>query len=71
MTNDTFVEFSMAPQAYKVVITHDHEISGWNFLSRILHSCTPHLGGMNDDVQSDNLAFNNGEKLEEFMAGLS
>ena len=37
MTNDTSVKSSMAPQAYKVVSTHAHEISGWTILSRLLH----------------------------------
>ena len=52
----------MALQAYKVVSTHDHEISGWTILSRILHSHAPHLGGTNGDVLSDlaTLAFKNG-----------
>ena len=62
MTNDTRVNFSMAPQAYKVVSTHAHEISGWKILSRLLHSRDPHIGGMKGDVQSDlaTLTFNNG-----------
>ena len=68
MTNDTSVKSSMAPQSYKVVSTHVHEISGWNILSRLLHSHAPNLGGMNGDVQSDlaTLALKNGEKLEYF-----
>ena len=58
----------MAPQAYKVVSTHAHEISGWTILSRLLHSRAPHIGGINGDVQSDlsTLAFKNGEQLEDF-----
>ena len=58
----------MAPQAYKVVSTHAHDISGWTILSRLLHSRAPHLGGMNGDVKSDlaTLAFRNGEQLEYF-----
>ena len=58
----------MAPQAYKVVSTHAHEISGWTILSRLIHSRAPHLGGMNGDVQSNlsTLAFKNGEQLEYF-----
>ena len=58
----------MAPQAYKVVGTHDHEISGWNILYRLLHSHAPHLEGINGDVKSDisTLAFKNGEQLEYF-----
>ena len=43
----------MAPQAYKVVSTHAHEILGWTILSRLLHSCATPLGGMKGDVQSD------------------
>ena len=68
MTNDTCVKYSMAPQACKVVRTCDHEISGWTILSMLLHSCAPHIGGMNGDVQSDlsTLAFKNGEQLEDF-----
>ena len=68
MTNDTSVKSSMAPQAYKVVSTHAHEISGWTILSRILYSRAPHLGGMNGYVKSDlaTLAFRNGEQLEYF-----
>ena len=68
ITNDTFVKYSTAPQAYKFVRTHYHEISGWTILSRILHSHAPHLGGMNGNVKSDisTLAFKNGEQLEDF-----
>ena len=62
MTNDNCVKYSMAPQSYKAVSTHAHEISVWTILSRLIHSSAPHLGGMNDDVQYDiaTLAFNNG-----------
>ena len=58
----------MAPQAYKIVSTHAHEISGWNILFRLLHSRAPHLGGMNGDVQYNlaTLAFNNGEQIEDY-----
>ena len=58
----------MAPQAYKVVSTHAHEISGWTILSRRLHLRSPHLGGMNGDVQPDlaTLAFKNREQIEYF-----
>ena len=68
MTNNTCVKYSMAPQAYKIVSTHYHEISGWTILSRLLHSRAPRLGGMNGDVQSDlvTLDFRNGEQLEYF-----
>ena len=57
----------MAPQAYKVVNTHDHKISGWEILSRLLHSRKLHLGGMKGDFQSDlyTLAFKNGEQPED------
>ena len=58
----------MAPQAYKVVSTHAHEISGWTILSRLLHLHDPHLGGINGNVRSDipTLDFKNGEQLEDF-----
>ena len=58
----------MAPEAYKVVSTHDHEISGWTILSRIIHSRAPHLGGICGDIQSNvaTLDFKNGEQLEDF-----
>ena len=58
----------MAPQTYKVVSTRSCEISGWNVPSRLLQSRFPHLGFMNDDVQSDlaTLDFNNGVQLEGF-----
>ena len=58
----------MAPQAYKVVRTHYHEISVWTILSRLIHLHSPHLGWMNGDVHYDlsTLAFNNGEQLEYF-----
>ena len=58
----------MAPQACKIVSTYAHDISGWNILSRLLHSRAPHLGDMNGDVQSDlaTLAFRNGEQPEYF-----
>ena len=62
MTNNTCVKSSMAPQAYKLVSTHAHDISGWTIFSRLLHSRAPQLGGMNGDVQSDlaTLTFKNG-----------
>ena len=68
MTNETCVKSFMVPQAYKVVSTHAHEILGWTIISRLIHSCAPHIGGMNGDVQSGlpTLAFNNGEQLEDF-----
>ena len=68
MTNDTCVKPSMTPQAYKVIRTYAHEISGWTILYRLLHSREPHLGGTNGDVQSDlaTPAFKNGEQLEDF-----
>ena len=68
MANDTFLKSSVEPQAYKVVITHAYEISGWKIISTLIHSRAPHLGGMNGDFQSDlaTLAFNNGEQLEKF-----
>ena len=68
MANDTCVKSSMAPQAYTVFITHDHDISGWKILSIFIYSCAPHLGGINSDVRSDlaTLAFNNREQLEDF-----
>ena len=50
--NDTCVKYYMAPQAYKVVNTHAHEISGWKILSRLLHMHDHHLRGINGDVQS-------------------
>ena len=60
----------MAPQAYNFVIAHAHEISGWKFLSRIIHSRAPNIGGVNGDVQSDlaTLAFKNEEQLEYFYS---
>ena len=68
MTNYTCVKSSMAPQAYKFIRTHAHEISGWIILSRLIHSRAPHLGGLNVGVQSDlaTLAFKNGEQIEDF-----
>ena len=68
MMNETCVKSSMAPQAYKFVSTHAHEISGRTILSRIIHSLVPHIGGMNGDFQSDlsTLEFNNIEQLENF-----
>ena len=61
ITNEICVKSSMAPQAYKVVITHVHKISGCTVITRLINSRVPHLGGMNCDVQSDlaMLAFNN------------
>ena len=37
MTNDTCVKYSMAPQSYKVVITHAREISLCNNIYLIIH----------------------------------
>ena len=68
LTNNTGVKSSMSPQAYKVVTTHAHEISGWKILYSFVHAHAPRLGGMNGDVQSDLSIpeFNNGEQLEDF-----
>ena len=58
----------MSPQSYKVVSTHNHEISVWEILSRLIYSRDPHTGGMNGDVKSDTAPpeFKNGEQLEDF-----
>ena len=58
----------MEPQAYMFVRTHANEISGWKNLSRLIHMCAPHTGGINADVQSDlaTLEFKNREKPEDF-----
>ena len=68
LTNDTCIKYSMVHQAYNVVSTYAHEISGLTILSRILHSRATNLGGTNGDVQSDiaTLVFNNGKQLEYF-----
>ena len=57
----------MELQAYMVVKTHACGISGWNIISRILHSCATYIGGMND-VKSylATLEFNNRKQLEDF-----
>ena len=62
LTNDTGVIPSMEPQAYKLVSTHAHEISGWKIIYRLLHARVPNIGGMNGDVKSDlaTLILNNG-----------
>ena len=68
MTNETCVKSSIAPQAYNVVSTHAHEISGWAILSRLVHLCDPNLVGINGYVKYDldTLDFKNGEQLEDF-----
>ena len=53
MTNYTCVKSSISSQAYKIVSTNYHEISGWKIISRLIHWCAPHLGEMNNYVQSD------------------
>ena len=67
----TFLRHSMPVEmtrAYKIVSTHDHEILGFKILSRIIHSHSPHIGGVNDDVWSDlsTPEFKNREQLEYF-----
>ena len=57
----------MAPQDYKVVNTHAHEISGWTIISRLLYLHAPNIRGMNGDFQSDLATLTkNGEQLEDF-----
>ena len=58
----------MAPQSYKVVSTHAHEISILTIISILIHLRSHHLGIMNGDVQFDlaTLTLNNGEQLEDF-----
>ena len=46
MNNFTCIKPSMSPQAYNIVITHVHEISGCTIQSRIIHLCTPNIEGM-------------------------
>ena len=60
----------MAPQAYKIVNTHAHEISLWTIISRLMHARGPHLGGMKGGFQSyiATLVFKNGEHLEYFRS---
>ena len=53
LTNNTYVKYSMEHQAYIVVNYHDHEISVWKILSRIIHARAYNPGGMNGDLQSD------------------
>ena len=67
-TNETSVKYSLAPQAYKFVRTHFHEIPVWTILSRIIHSRAPDPGRMNGDVKYDlgTLEFKNREQLEYF-----
>ena len=68
MANKSCVKSSMAPYSYKFFSTHEHEISGWTILSRIIHLRSTNLGSINGDVQSDiaTLAFNNREQLGDF-----
>ena len=68
MTNNTCAKSSMAPQAYKVIGTHDHEISEWKIISILIHSHAPHIEGMNGGVQSDlaTLTFKSGEQIGYF-----
>ena len=55
-------------QCYKVVTPHAHEMSGWKKLSRLIHSRSPQIEGMNGDAKSDLsiLVLKNGEQLENF-----
>ena len=59
----------MSHQAYNIVNTHVHEISGWTIISKLIHARAPHLGGMNVDVRTDlvTLESKNGEQLETFL----
>ena len=63
----------MEPQAYKVVNTYAHKISGCTILSIIIHARSPHPGRMNGDFQYDlaTLAFKNGEILNIFISEFS
>ena len=58
----------MAPQAYNIFNTHDHDISVCTIIYILLHVRDPHPEGINGDFQSDlaNLLFNNRENLEYF-----
>ena len=53
ITNDTCVKSSISSKAYKVVSPHAHEMSGWKKLSRLIHSRSPHIEGINGDAKSD------------------
>ena len=50
--NYAYAKYSMTPQAYKVINTHAHEISGRTIILRLIHFRNPRLGGMNGEVQS-------------------
>ena len=52
-TNETCIKYSMAHQACKVVTTYTQKISLWNVLFIIIHARPPHIGGMNNGVQSN------------------
>ena len=58
----------MEPQAYKVVNTHAHDISGCKIISRLIYARTTNIVGMNGGDQSDlsPLVFNNGEQHKDF-----
>ena len=53
LTNENFIKYPMAPQAYNIVITHANNILRCTILSIIIYDRDPHLGGMNGDVQSN------------------
>ena len=68
MTNDTCVKYSLAPQAYKIFSTHAHEISVCTIIYTLLQMRSPHIKGMNCDVQYDldTLVFKHRKQLEVF-----
>ena len=57
----------MEPQAYKLITTHNHEVSGLSILSRIIHERAPRLEGINGGFKYDlyTLDFKQGEQMEE------
>ena len=60
----------MAPHFYKFFTTHAHEISGFTIIYRLIHELSPHIEGINGDIQYDlsTLSFKNVEQLEYFRS---
>lgn len=72
LMNNTYTNDNTAPQEYKVIIIHDHEVSGCNLISRIIHARSYHTRGINGDFKYDlsNLTFKQVKQLEEFHGSI-
>ena len=46
-TNFTWIKTSLDAESYKTCTNHDHGVSVWTWISRLIHTHAPHIGDDN------------------------